>query len=99
MRSQALERHEWHKMPGLSADAHRQRKSWTTVAARLSMIETCRVFRIRVNGSVGHMESLTRFNSVPIASPNIQKGKPDLRFVRWNREEVFHGPVGSWVTG
>jgi len=43
------------------------------------------------------MEYLTRFNSVPIASPNIQNGKPDLRFIRWHREEVFHGPVGIWA--
>jgi hypothetical protein len=32
-------------------------------------------------------------------SPNIQNGKPDLRFVRWHSEEVFHGPVGGWVSG
>jgi putative restriction endonuclease len=65
-----------------------------------SLSETLRVVvSIRVNGSVGHMEYLTRFNSVPVASPNIQNGKPDLRFVRWHREEVFHGPVSGWVTG
>ena len=51
----------------------------------------------RVNGSVGHMDYLTRFNSISITPPNILDAKPDLRFIRWHREEVFHGPVGSWV--
>jgi hypothetical protein len=45
------------------------------------------------------MDYLTRFNSLSIAQPNILEAKPDLRFVRWHREEVFHGPVGSWITG
>jgi putative restriction endonuclease len=53
----------------------------------------------RVNGSVGHMDYLTRFNTLSIAQPNILEAKPDLRFIRWHREEVFHGPVGNWVTG
>jgi putative restriction endonuclease len=50
---------------------------------------------IRVNGSVGHMDYLTCFHSHSIAQPNIPKANADMRFVRWHRKEVFHGPVGS----
>ena len=65
-----------------------------------SLSETLKVqVSIRVNGSLGHMDYLTRFNSLSIAQPHIMEAKPDVRFVRWHREEVFHGPVGSWVTG
>jgi putative restriction endonuclease len=53
----------------------------------------------RVNGSGGLVEYLTRFNRVSIAMPNLQGAKPDLRFVRWHNEEVFHKPVADWVTG
>ena len=63
-----------------------------TIAIRPGSLLTFRDSESRslnVNGSVAHMEYLTRVNSVPIASPNIQNGKPDLRFVRWHREERF----------
>jgi putative restriction endonuclease len=53
----------------------------------------------RVNGSGGLVEYLTRFNRISIAMPNLQSAKPDLRFVRWHNEEVFHKPAGDWVPG
>jgi putative restriction endonuclease len=37
---------------------------------------------IRVNGSVGHMDYLTRFHSLSIAQPNVLKAKPDRLFLR-----------------
>jgi HNH endonuclease len=52
----------------------------------------------RVNGTGGLVEFLTRFNRNSIAMPNLRNAKPDLRFVRWHNEEVFHKPVGDWVT-
>jgi putative restriction endonuclease len=51
----------------------------------------------RVNGTGGLVEILTRFNENCIAVPNLRNAKPDLQFVRWHNEEVFHKPVRDWV--
>jgi putative restriction endonuclease len=51
----------------------------------------------RVNGTGGLVETLTRFNNNSITLPNLRNAKPDLQFVRWHNEEVFHKPVGDWV--
>ena len=63
-----------------------------------SLSETLKVqVSIRVNGSLGHMDYLTRFNSLSIAQPHIMEVKPDVRFVHWRREEVFRWYLGYWV--
>jgi hypothetical protein len=52
----------------------------------------------RINGTGGLVEFLTRFNRNSIAMANVRNGRSDLRFVRWHNEEVFHKPVGDWIT-
>lgn len=63
-----------------------------------TLSETLRIeVSARVNGTDGLLEFLTRFSRNRIAMPNIRTARPDLRFVRWHQQEVFHKPVRDWV--
>jgi putative restriction endonuclease len=91
----------WHQAKGPSIVSNRialcalHHKPFDRGAFSLSETLTIEV-SAHVNGTGGLVEFLTRFNRNSIAMPNVQNAKPDLRFVRWHNEEVFHKPIGDW---
>jgi putative restriction endonuclease len=47
----------------------------------------------KANGSTGLSEWLMTFHGRPLRNPQSESFQPSIEFLKWHREQVFHGPV------